>query len=112
MESLTALAKKHSEPLKIIVTSGKVVTPEELPKLTISFARIDTARRPHRSDAQAGPFSKNRRRPPPPPPPAIIDMGAYSSPSEANSEIESDSEYDSDYYPPPPPPPRRPSFEY
>jgi hypothetical protein len=48
VQSLSELVKMFPESLKIIITTGQIVSAEEIPGLPISFATINTRRRPRR----------------------------------------------------------------
>lgn len=48
---LSELVKSHPHSLRIIVTTGKVVPPFMLPGLPISFAMVNTERRPRRRES-------------------------------------------------------------
>lgn len=48
---LSELVKTHPHNLRIIVTTGKVVPPFMLPSLPISFAMVNTKRRPRRRES-------------------------------------------------------------
>lgn len=47
-EALSGLVKRFPETLKVIITTGQIVTPMEFPKLAVSIATILTRRRPRR----------------------------------------------------------------
>ncbi|KAH8807320.1 hypothetical protein F5884DRAFT_340380 [Xylogone sp. PMI_703] len=48
--ALSILATTHSSSLRIIVTTGQVVSPYALPGLPVSFATVNTKRRPRRRE--------------------------------------------------------------
>jgi hypothetical protein len=47
-EALAALVRAYPRTLRVIVTTGRIVTPRSLPELPISFAMISTRRRPRK----------------------------------------------------------------
>ncbi|UKZ63902.1 uncharacterized protein TrAtP1_005123 [Trichoderma atroviride] len=71
---LSMLVKMHPRNIRIIVTSGRVVSPPMLPGLPISFAVVSTKRRPRLLEYKSKNVAKNTRddhisHPPPVPTP-------------------------------------------
>ncbi|KAK0636782.1 hypothetical protein B0T17DRAFT_89961 [Bombardia bombarda] len=65
VQALAALVRAYPKTLKVLVSSGHIIGPQSLPGLPISFAKVNTRRRPRRIYYDGPPKLPAQRRPPP-----------------------------------------------